>query len=209
VHVLQNDDVPSDERTHLAEIVREIAPFDEVEARHQLDTLAWIESGVELYRYKKPDLPPKHLVAYTALVDRDAGALLLVDHRNARLWLPTGGHVEADEDPAATARRELREELGIEADRVPELSSNPLLITQTTTVGRDAGHVDVSLWYVLSGDTSTLLDADRNEFASIRWWTFDEVDEAPTGQLDPHLPRFLAKLRRDLATPTSGGVDEP
>jgi 8-oxo-dGTP pyrophosphatase MutT (NUDIX family) len=206
---LQNDGVPGDARSHLAGIVREIVPLDDVEQCHRLDALAWIASEVELYRYKKPDLPPKHLVAYIALVDLDARALLLVDHRNARRWLPTGGHVEPNEDPASTAQRELREELGIEAALVPGLSSNPLLITQTTTAGRDAGHVDVSLWYVLTAAQTTPLDADQNEFASTRWWTFDEVDVAPIGQLDPHLPRFLAKLRRDLAQPTSGGAERP
>jgi hypothetical protein len=79
---LQNDGVSGDERSHLAETVRQIAPLDELEERHQLDTLAWIASGEELYRYEKPDMPPTHLVAYVALVDLDASALLLVDHRN-------------------------------------------------------------------------------------------------------------------------------
>ena len=68
-------------------------------------------------------------------------------------------------------------------------------------MGRDAGHVDVSLWYVFMAAQTTQLHADENEFASCRWWSFDEVDAAPTGQLDPHLPRFLAKLRSDLGTP--------
>jgi 8-oxo-dGTP pyrophosphatase MutT (NUDIX family) len=39
--------------------------------------------------------------------------VLLVDHKNARLWLPTGGHVEEGEDPRATVVRELKEELGL------------------------------------------------------------------------------------------------
>jgi hypothetical protein len=67
----------------------------------------------------------------------------------------------------------------------------------------------VSLWYVLTAAQTTPLDADQNEFASLRWWTLDEVDSAPNGQLDPHLPRFIAKLRRDLAKPTSVGTDTP
>ena len=42
----------------------------------------------------KPDVPPKHLVSYFALVDERRGKLLLVDHKLAGLWLPSGGHVE-------------------------------------------------------------------------------------------------------------------
>jgi 8-oxo-dGTP pyrophosphatase MutT (NUDIX family) len=41
------------------------------------------------------------------------GRILLVDHVNAGLWLPPGGHVEVDEDPGLTARREIQEELGL------------------------------------------------------------------------------------------------
>ena len=188
-------------RSHLIEILQQLTPVDDLEEQHRLDALAWIISGAQLYRYKKPDRPTKHLVAYVVLIDIDASAVLLVDHRSAQRWLPTGGHVEHDEDPADTARRELREELGIAAPLVSGLSSNPLLITQTTTAGRNAGHVDVSLWYVVSTAKSTPLTADPNEFASVRWWTFDEVGAAPIDRLDPHLPRFLAKLRRDLGRP--------
>ncbi|MEU7760673.1 hypothetical protein [Micromonospora aurantiaca (nom. illeg.)] len=31
-------------------------------------------------------------------------------------------------------------------------------------------------------------------FAGIRWWTPAEVNEAPTGTIEPHLGRMLAKL---------------
>ena len=79
------------------------------------------------------------------------------------------------------------------------LFSNPLFATQTTTVGVDAGHIDVSLWYVLRGAMSAPLVSDTSEFAHIRWWTFDEVAAAPQATLDPYLPRFVAKLRGDLA----------
>ena len=37
---------------------------------------------------KKPDVPPKHLVSYFALVDDRRGKVLLVDHKLAGLWLP-------------------------------------------------------------------------------------------------------------------------
>jgi 8-oxo-dGTP diphosphatase len=196
---VQTDDVSRDARTQLAEIVKAIAPFDDLEAEHRLDTLSWIASAAEVYRYREPDRPPKHLVVYFVLVDLDVGALLLVDHRKAQLWIPTGGHVEPGEDPAEAARRELHEELGIAADLVGGLSSNPLLVTQTTTVGLDAGHVDVSLWYVLGAATSTRTIPDRTEFAATRWWRFAEIDAAPREIIDPFLPRFLDKLRRDLA----------
>lgn len=166
-----------------------ITPVDALEARQLDETHAWVESGAPLCRLAKPATPPKHLVSYFALVDD--GHVLLVDHRNARLWLPSGGHVEPLEHPRATVARELEEELGLrvaQADVGP-----PLLLTCTTTVGLTAGHEDVSLWYVLRGDRhGPPLSFEAAEFESVRWFAFDAV---PLARSDPHMVRFLAKVR--------------
>lgn len=181
--------------------LRAIEPWDDVEATHRADALAWMRGRECIWRLEKPATPPKHLVAYFLLVDPAAGRCLLVDHRKARLWLPTGGHVEPDEDPAATVRREAREELGIEPSLLDGLASNPLFVTQTTTVGIDAGHVDVSLWYVCRADATTPIDADPTEFSDARWWDLAALPTADPSGFDPHLPRFVAKLTSQLVEP--------
>jgi 8-oxo-dGTP diphosphatase len=163
-----------------------IEPFDEVERDHLADALVWVDSGAELCRLGKPAVPPKHLVSYFALVD--TSHVLLVDHKNAGLWLPTGGHVEPGEHPRETVAREAREELGF----VPSHDVGPpLLVTCTSTVGLTAGHIDVSLWYVLSARRERELVFDPAEFRSVRWFPFSE---APLERSDPHLGRFLRKL---------------
>src|SRR5688572_26781160 len=163
-----------------------IEPFDRLERAHCEDALAWIDSGVELCRLEKPATPPKHLVSYFVLVDHDY--VLLVDHKNAQLWLPSGGHVEPGEHPRATVARELREELGLE---LADASGAPLMLTSTETVGTTAGHTDVSLWYVIDADRGVSLTFDAQEFHSVRWFHFSE---APVTRSDPHLGRFLGKL---------------
>ena len=189
-------------RHDLAGVIANIEPVDDVEVAHRADAIEWVRTAPEVYRLRKPDVPPKHLVSYFALVDVDAEQILLVDHINAGLWLPAGGHVEPDEDPRVTVTRELAEELGATGDLVAGLGSNPLLVTRTTTVGADAGHVDVSLWYAVAARISDEFRPDPREFRSVRWWSFAEVLAAPSGTLDPHLPRFVAKLQRDLARAT-------
>jgi 8-oxo-dGTP diphosphatase len=166
--------------------VTSIRPFDGLEEAHRADALAWIDSGAPLFRTAKPATPPKHLVAYFAVVDRDN--ILLVDHRSAQLWLPPGGHVEPGEHPRATVVRELFEELKIVADN--EVAA-PLMITCTTTVGLNPGHVDVSLWYVVAVDRSQTIQFDEQEFAAVKWFRYSDV---PLHRSDPHMARFLAKL---------------
>ena len=184
-----------DMRNVVHEEVASIEPFDEIERAHLRDALAWIDSGAELCRVQKPATPPKHLVSYFALVDHDH--VLLVDHKNAQLWLPSGGHVEPGEHPRATVARELREELGIELADDP---GAPLMLTVTETVGITAGHTDVSLWYVVRGDRGASLSFDTEEFHSVRWFRFDE---APLSRSDPHLARFLGKLAMNAEMSTA------
>ncbi len=172
-----------------AEIRKEvdlIEPLDQLEKETKSDVLSWIDSGVEICRLKKPDIPPKHLISYFALVDGEY--ILLVDHINAELWLPTGGHVEPDEHPRNTALREAKEELSIDGEFLHE---HPLFVTITETVGKTAGHTDVSIWYTLKGDRSKELAFDDSEFLGVRWFRKDEV---PLDRTDKHMERFLKKL---------------
>lgn len=173
-------------RRQIRDEVAAIAPHDDLEKSVITDTLAWIDAGTEIFRREKPATPPKHLVSYFLLVDGDY--ILLVDHIKAELWLPSGGHVESNEHPRTTVEREIVEELGIKANfAYPE----PQFITATTTVGKTAGHVDVSLWYLVLGDRFQQLEFDRDEFARVRWFHRSDV---PFKRSDPELRRFLEKV---------------
>jgi len=179
-------------KTTLYDVISKIVPHDILEQEHIDDTLAWIESGAPIFRITKPDIPNKHLVSYFVLFDEKVQKILLVDHKKAGLWLPTGGHVEINEDPKETVRRECLEELGAQAEFwVPD----PLFLTSTLTVGLTAGHTDVSLWYVLKGNHNTLYEFDKNEFNTIKWFDFDRI---PYEKSDPHIRRFIKKLHNQL-----------
>ncbi len=179
--------------SHVCDLVQAIKPHDALEHDHQQDTLKWIRSGANIYRIQKPDKPPKHLVSYFVLIDPEHKSLLLADHINAQLWLPSGGHVELHEDPKATVTREIQEELGQQATFLRG-NDKPFFITVTRTVGLTAGHTDVSLWYLVRGSIHDRITFDRREFKDIAWFSFDEVLESSPVIFDPHMQRFTQKL---------------
>ena len=175
--------------TRVAAELASISPLDDIEREHLADAMSWVTSGAQLCRVAKPAKPPKHLVCYFAVIDEDH--ILLVDHRKAQLWLPSGGHVEPDEDPRTTVVRELQEELGVGVG--PDRVGAPIMVTVTSTVGTTAGHIDVSLWYAVQVSRESRISFDAEEFHSVQWFSFDDV---PLHRSDPHLGRFLAKLQR-------------
>lgn len=169
--------------------IKKIKPFDELEREHFRNTLAWVSSDGEVYRTKAPDLPNKHLVCYFVVIDDTAQKLLLVDHKKAGLWLPSGGHVERGEHPKKTVERECMEELSIKA----QFRFNyPVMITQTKINEPANYHTDVSLWYALRGDHRQKYNFAVEEFYSIRWFSFTDLPS----KKDPHLQRFLRKYLR-------------
>src|SRR5476651_1592551 len=114
-------------RSQIKKLVSGIKTYDSLESEHISNTLQWLKTDVEIFRIKKPDIPPKHLVSYFVLVDQKKKKLLLMHHRKAGLLLPAGGHVEKDEHPNQTVEREMQEELGLTASFISEL---PLFVTQ-------------------------------------------------------------------------------
>jgi 8-oxo-dGTP pyrophosphatase MutT (NUDIX family) len=179
----------------LRELVGAIDPWDDLERAHLTTAAQWLASGAPVYRVRAPDTPAMHLVSYFVVLDGARGQLLLVAHRKAGLWLPPGGHVEADEDPWAAVVRECREELGIEAVPSPISGERPLFLTVTRTRGQNP-HTDVSLWYLLNADAGSVTRYDRGEFDAIRWLTEEQVLQEPEELLDPHMHRFTRKLRQ-------------
>lgn len=181
-------------REEILATVASIIPFDVTEREHLDFVKDWIASGAEIFRIAKPNKPNIHLVSYFIVIDPQTNELLLVDHKKAELWLPPGGHVELNEHPRETVKREVKEELGIDAEFMFE---DPLFLTITNTVGNVARHTDVSLWYVLTGNRETPLTFDTDEFYQIQWFHQKEI---PYKRTDPHMKRFVDKIMKKLVT---------
>lgn len=178
-------------RNEIRSIIANITPHDALEAKHRKSALDWVDSGEEVFRIRKPDFPLKHLVSYFVLIDQKKSKMLLVDHIKAELWLPSGGHVELNEHPKTTVEREIVEELNQQASFIRE---SPLFITETVTVGKTAGHTDVSLWFILRADSTLSITYDTSEFNGCKWFEYDEILNIDIAEFDLHMHRFVQKF---------------
>ena len=104
-------------------------------------------------------------VSVAAVVVNDKNEVLLLDHvlRPASGWGIPGGFLGSNEQPEAALRRELREETGIELNRIK------LFSVQTT----DHHHVEI-LFQAESSDSVTVKSREINRAG---WFKVDEMPE--------------------------------
>jgi 8-oxo-dGTP pyrophosphatase MutT (NUDIX family) len=134
------------------------------------------------------------------LVIDDAGRVILFAATNdagRRFWFTPGGRTEPGESLEETARRELREELGL-TDFVlgPELWRWRARGSWDDVVfeGQERGFlVRVPAFSV---DTSGFTDEEKAVISGHRWWTVEELEEAS----DRVAPPGLAALVRQVLT---------
>lgn len=183
-------------------IVKSIIPYDKLEKEHIKDIIEWISSGVNIFRIKKDAIPPKHLVSYSVVIDLEKQKILLLDHKKALLMLPSGGHININEMPFETAKRELYEELELSLEPIFKNKETPFFSTVTQTVGISEKHTDVSLWFLFKGDSTKDLNNEssefKKEFEDYHWLGFNKILSMPISRFDPHMHRFVEKLKLNL-----------
>jgi 8-oxo-dGTP pyrophosphatase MutT (NUDIX family) len=137
----------------------------------------------------------RHLVA-TVYVVHD-GATALHEHSKLDMWLPPGGHVELDELPHVTARREVQEELGLEVELVapadgiasPTVESLPrtqhFLLEDINVCDGEVGHQHVDFVYYGRADSRNVAPgAGEQPAEDWAWFTPADLRER-ADELEP------------------------
>ena len=143
------------------------------------------------------------------------GATLLHWHRKVGLWLPPGGHIEANEDPIEAACREALEETGIAVEILPTSEpfaySDPPQIAAPATImvepigdfGGEAAHQHIDLIYFSRPQEGEALDPPLGGW---QWVTRQQLeDDALT--LEAADRRTSARLSEDVRVLGMAAID--
>ena len=93
-------------------------------------------------------------------------------------WLTPGGEIEPDEEPLDAARREVREELGLELDVLGPVYTEQ---NQFEHMGEMRDNLDFYFVARCAAEAPHMQGVTADEIAlmqEIRWWTAEEVEEA-------------------------------
>jgi 8-oxo-dGTP pyrophosphatase MutT (NUDIX family) len=149
-------------------------PADPAEARHQEAIVDLLATSPEAF--SRANYAPGHVTASCFIVDERGSALLLHHHRRLGRWLQMGGHVEADEPPAAAALREGSEESGLRdlaflVDGIFDLDVHAIPAAKGEPEHR---HFDVR--YVARTATPEAVVIDRAESNDVAWVPLDRAE---------------------------------
>ena len=124
----------------------------------------------------------------TGIVFNSKKEILMIHHNKLQVWLPPGGHIEANELPDNAVLREIFEETGIRAtiiNKKRELSLDysmeleiPFVILLEDIEG-DGTHNHIDMIYLCKAINEDYV-LQETEVHGIGWFTLDQIKELNT-----------------------------
>ncbi|MDD5026384.1 MAG: NUDIX domain-containing protein [Candidatus Peribacteraceae bacterium] len=167
---------------------------------------------------------PRHFTS-TAFVVDDHKRTLLLWHKRLGRWMPPGGHIEDDETPEETAKRECKEETGLDVEIIGTeqenmFASNPaegrmlkspiaLLLEEIPASvepfnsaqnrQNEPAHQHMDFVYLARPlDTSQKLSLDETEGRELRWFTLSEIASLdPSSEIFFNVQTYILSILKD------------
>ena len=157
------------------------SPFNEQEAADKTLILDYLQKNPDAF-YRTNRIA--HMTASAWVVNPARDRVLMVYHNIYDSWSWTGGHADGEEDLAAVALREVREETGVRSARL--LSEEIFSLESLTVDGHEKNgayvpsHLHLNVTYLLEADDSDPLTVCEAENSGVRWFTLDGALDAST-----------------------------
>lgn len=117
---------------------------------------------------------------------------LLIYHKKHNIWVPPGGHVEANETPAETAKREAFEETGCTIEFIKQENvwfdsfanaksiERPylMLLESIPATAKEPAHEHIDFIYL----ARLVSQQPPQEAHTMRWFTLEEVQSLKSGE---------------------------
>ncbi len=100
--------------------------------------------------------------------------VLLIDHKKLEKWLPAGGHVETNESPEDAARREVKEETGLDIDFIQRDDLTTAWGIQHNIIKEGHEHFDI-IYCAKPKDGDIALN--KVETNGIGWFNLNEINQ--------------------------------
>src|SRR3989338_2750692 len=121
------------------------------------------------------------LVVAGYIYDKDK--VLLIHHKKMDLWLPVGGHIEENETPDEALLREIKEEVGIEAEILNKSSlplignvKNNLAVPFHVNVHSAGDHEHCCFFYACKTINNKNIKIN-NEIKNFEWFAKDDLNK--------------------------------
>jgi 8-oxo-dGTP pyrophosphatase MutT (NUDIX family) len=112
-----------------------------------------------------------HFCCFFLPFHKQTGLIYLVDHIKGRDWMPPGGHIEENEFPLETIRREFLEELShhLEREKIELFDLSVKKINKPEQLCK----IHYDLWYLVYTDKINFI-YDKKEFYQAGWFSIEK-----------------------------------
>jgi ADP-ribose pyrophosphatase YjhB (NUDIX family) len=163
----------------LKELIEKYEPVNEQETEDKKMMIKFIEENED---YLTRDNKIAHFSASNWIVNKERTKVLMIFHNIYNSWAWTGGHADGDEDLLHVARKEAKEETGVNnlkllSDGIASLE----ILTVNGHVKRGkyvSSHLHFNCTFIFEADENESIRIKADENKDVKWIEIDKVNDA-------------------------------